>query len=154
MVISLSLNDSARNILNDILKIMFIWSCWKLALQCLWWFLGGCHPLKCNLSDRWHGNVLLEQPSQYLAPSKGCADLVFFRLLLWQNPQLFLPNVFNMLFPCIQVFSQEKTSVSGQQLALWLLMDWMFSLFGGSYITPFRRVLLFQDKSAVIHKVA
>jgi len=23
------------------------------------------------------GNVLLEQPSQYLAPSKGCADLVF-----------------------------------------------------------------------------
>ena len=34
-------------------------------------------PLECNLSDRWHGNVLLEKPSQYLAPSKGCADLVF-----------------------------------------------------------------------------
>ena len=32
---------------------------------------------KKNLSDRWHGNVLLEQPSQYLAPSKGSADLVF-----------------------------------------------------------------------------
>ena len=41
----------------------------------------------------WHGNVLFEQPSQYLAPSKGCADLVFFWLLLWQNPQLFLPYV-------------------------------------------------------------
>ena len=32
MVISLSLNDSAHNILNDVLKIMFIWSCWKLLL--------------------------------------------------------------------------------------------------------------------------
>ena len=50
-------------------------------------------------------------------------------------------NVFNMLFPCIQVFSQ--TSVTGQQLALWLLTDLLFSLFGGSYITPFRWVLLF-----------
>ena len=35
VVISLSLNDSAHNIRNDVLKIMFIWSCWKLALQ---WF--------------------------------------------------------------------------------------------------------------------
>ena len=35
VVISLSLNDSARNILNDVLKIMLIWSCWKLAFQ---WF--------------------------------------------------------------------------------------------------------------------
>ena len=35
VVISLSLNDSAHNILNDVLKIMFIWSCWKLALR---WF--------------------------------------------------------------------------------------------------------------------
>ena len=68
--------------------------------------------------------MLLEQPSQYLAPSKGCTDLVLFGLFLWQNPQLFLSyiqlmfltccltessavfvihsaNVFNMLFPCI-----------------------------------------------------
>ena len=35
VVISLSLNDSAHNILNDVLKIMLIWSCWKLDLQ---WF--------------------------------------------------------------------------------------------------------------------
>ena len=35
VVISLYLNDSAHNILNDVLKIMFVWSCWKLALQ---WF--------------------------------------------------------------------------------------------------------------------
>ena len=33
VVISLSLNDFAYNILNDELKIMFTWSCWKLALQ-------------------------------------------------------------------------------------------------------------------------
>ena len=65
-----------------------------------------------------------------------------------------LTNVFNMLFPCIQVFSQEKTSVSGQQLALWLLMDLLLSLFWGSYITPFWWVLLFQNNSAVIHKAA
>ena len=38
--------------------------------------------------------------------------------------------------------------------ALWLLTDLLFSFFGGSYITPFRRVLLFQKNSAVIHKVA
>ena len=61
-------------------------------------------------------------------------------------------NVFNMLFPCIQVFSQ--TSVTGQQLALWLLRDLLFSIFGRSYITSFRWVLLFQNNSAVIHKVA
>ena len=35
VVISLSLNDSAHNILKDVLTIMFICSCWKLALQ---WF--------------------------------------------------------------------------------------------------------------------
>ena len=35
VVIFLTLNDSAHNILNDVLKIMFIWPCWKLALQ---WF--------------------------------------------------------------------------------------------------------------------
>ena len=35
VVISLSLNDSSHNIPNDVLKIMFIWSFWKLALQ---WF--------------------------------------------------------------------------------------------------------------------
>ena len=63
-----------------------------------------------------------------------------------------LTNVFNLLFLCIQVFSQ--TSVTGQQLALWLLRDLLFSIFGRSYITSFRWVLLFQNNSAVIHKVA
>ena len=107
--------------------------------------------------DRWHGNVLLEQPTQYFAPSKGCADLVFFWLLLWQNPQLFLSYIWLMSSACcflmIRVFSRKKTSVTGQQLALWLLTDLLFSLFLGAYITPFWRVLLFQN-SAVVHKVA
>ena len=35
VLISLSLNDSAHNILNDVLKVIFIWSCWKFALH---WF--------------------------------------------------------------------------------------------------------------------
>ena len=39
-------------------------------------------------------------------------------------------------------------------VALWLLTDMLFSLFGGSYITPFRWVVLFQNNSAVTHKVA
>ena len=66
-----------------------------------------------------------------------------------------LTNVFNMLFPYdSSLFTHKKTSVTGQQLALWLLTDLLFSLFGGSYITPFRWVLLFQNNSAVIHKVA
>ena len=63
-----------------------------------------------------------------------------------------LTNVFNILFPCIQVISQ--TSVTGQQLALWLLTDLPFLFFGGSYITPFQWVLLFQNNSVFIHKVA
>ena len=67
---------------------------------------------------------------------------------------IYLTNVFNILFPCIQVFSQKKTSVIGQQLALWLLTDLLFSLFGRSYITPFWWLLLFQNNSAVVHKVA
>ena len=113
--------------------------------------------LVSSMVDRWHGNVLLEQPSQYVAPSKGCADLVFLWLLLWQNPQLFLSYIWLMFSTCcflvIRVFSQKKTSITGQQLALWLLTDLLFSLFWGAYITPFWWVLLFQN-SAVVPKVA
>ena len=55
-------------------------------------------------------------------------------------------------FLAIPVFSKKKTSVTGQQqLALWLLTDLLFSLFWGVYVTPFWRVLLFQN-SAVIPK--
>ena len=49
--------------------------------------------------------MLLEQPSQYLAPSKGCADLVFLCVTasLTESSAVFvihLTNIFNMLFPC------------------------------------------------------
>ena len=56
-------------------------------------------------------------------------------------------------FLVIRVFSQKKTSVTEQQLALWLLTDMLFSLFWGAYITPFWWVPLFQN-SAVVPKVA
>ena len=68
VVISLSLNDSAHNILNDVLKIYgLVGSLLFNGFNVFGGFLVS-HPLECNLSDRWHGNVRLEQPSQYFAP--------------------------------------------------------------------------------------
>ena len=84
----LSLNDSIHNILNNVLKIYsLVGSLLFNGFSVFDGFLVSV-ILGCNLSDRRHGNVLLEQPTRYFAPSKGCADLVFFWLLLWQNPQL------------------------------------------------------------------
>ena len=61
MVISLSLNDSAHNILNDVLKLYgLVGSLLFNGFSVFDGFPGVCHPLECNLSDRWHGNVLLE----------------------------------------------------------------------------------------------
>ena len=158
-MISLSRNDSAQTILNDVLKIYGLvgsllfngFSVFGgLLVSVILWIV-------ISPTGRWHGNVLLEQPSQYRAPSTGCADLVFLSLLLWQNPQLFLSYIWLMFSTCcfllIRVFSQKKTSVTGQQLALWLLTDLLFSLFWGAYITPFWWVPLFQN-SAVVPKVA
>ena len=64
-----------------------------------------------------------------------------------------LTNVFNMLFPCDSSLFTKKICVTGQQLALWLLTDLLFSLFWGAYITPFWWIYLFQN-SAVVPKVA
>ena len=64
-----------------------------------------------------------------------------------------LTNVFDMLFPCDSNLFIKTTSVTGQQLALWLLTDLLWSLFLGADITPFWWVLLFQN-SAVVPKVA
>ena len=47
--------------------------------------------------------MLLEQSIQYLAPSKGCADLILLWLLLGQSSAVFvthLTNLCNMLFLC------------------------------------------------------
>ena len=64
-----------------------------------------------------------------------------------------LTNVFYMLFSCDSSLFTKKTPITGQQLALWLLTDLLFSLFLEAYITPFWQVLLCRN-SAVIHKVA
>ena len=106
--------------------------------------------------------MLLEQPSQHLAPSKGCADLVFFCLLLWQNPQLCLPYIWLMFSACcFLVFkSFHKKYICHWAMASIVVADrfavlvFVVVVFWGSYITPFRWVLLFQNNSAVIHKVA
>ena len=53
-------------------------------------------------------------------------------------------------FLVIPVFSQKKTSVTGQQqLALWLPTDLLFSLFRGAQVTPFWWVLLFQNSAFI-----
>ena len=59
-----------------------------------------------------------------------------------------LTNVFDMLFPCDSSLF-IWTSVTRQQLALWLLTDLLCSLFWGAYITPFWWVLLFQNSAVV-----
>ena len=79
MVISLSRNDSAQTILNDVLKI------YGLAGSLLFNGFSVFDGLLVSVilwtvispTGRWHGNVLLEQPSQHRAPSKGCADNAF-----------------------------------------------------------------------------
>ena len=78
----------------------------------------------CLQSSRvWHGNVLLEQPSQCLAPSKGCADLVFFWLFLWQNPQLFLSYIWLMFSTCcflvFESFNKKRHLSLGNHCGCW-----------------------------------
>ena len=55
---------------------------------------------------------------------------------------------------CFLVFKSFHKQDICHWATLWLLTNLLFSLFGGSYITPFRWVLWFQNNSAVIHKVA
>ena len=84
-------------------------------------------------------SILHLQKDVLILSSFGCfRGRILIFLYIFFFFAIHLTNVFNMLFPCIQVFLQKKTSVSGQQLGLWLLTDLLFSLFGGSYITPFR----------------
>ena len=77
-MISLSRNDSGQTILNDVLKIYGLvgsllfngFSVFDgLLVSVILW-------IAISPTGRWHCNVLLEQPSQYRAPSKGCADNV------------------------------------------------------------------------------
>ena len=78
MVISLSLkSDSAHNILNDVQKIYGLVGSLLFNGFCVFDGFMVSVILSSVISPTRHGNVLLEQPSQYLAPTKGCADLVF-----------------------------------------------------------------------------
>ena len=87
-------------------------------------------------------------------------DVLFFPcfllLLLWQNPQLFLPYILLLFSTCcflvFESFHKKKTSVTGQQLALWLLTDLLFSLLEDLTSLPSDGFFCFN--SAVIHKVA
>ena len=95
MVISLSLNDSAHNILNDVLKMNLYGLVGSLLFNGFSVFDGFLVSVILSSVISLTGGMIMcfEQPSQYLVPSKGCADFVFFWLLLWQNPQLFLPYI-------------------------------------------------------------
>ena len=65
-----------------------------------------------------------------------------------------LTNVFNMLFPCIRVFSHKKDICHWATASIVVADGFAVLAFWGSYIIPFWWVLLFQSNSAVIHKVA
>ena len=78
---------------------------------------------------------------------------------LWQNPQLFLPYIWLMVSTCcFLVFkSFHKKDICHWATASIVVADgfavlafWRIFF----YITPFRWFLLFQNNSAVIHKVA
>ena len=164
MLISLSLNDSAHNILNDVPKIIYIIYIYGLVESLLFngfsvfdGFLvsvillsvisltGGM--VMCFLSSQ--VSILHLQKDVLILFSFGC----FFGRILNCFCQTF-DSCFQHVVSLYSSLFTKKASVTGQQLALWLLADLLFSLFGGSYITPFPWVLLFQNNSAVIHKVA
>ena len=77
MVTCSSLRDTAINILSKVLKCGLVRS---LLFSGISVFVGCL--VSVILSDRRHDSVHFKQPSQYLAPSNECADLVFLWLLL------------------------------------------------------------------------
>ena len=131
MVICLSLNDSALNILNDVLKIYSLVG----SLLCNGFSVFGGFLVSVILSSviSLTGGIVmcfLSSQVNILHLQKDLLILFSFGCFFGRSSAVFaiqLTNVFNMLFLCIQGFSQ--TSVTGQQLALWLLMDMLFSLF-------------------------
>ena len=156
MVISLSLNDSAHNILNDILKIYGL--------------VGSLLFNGFSVFDGFLVSVIL---SSVVSPTGGmvtCFSSSQVSILHLQKDVLILfsfgcffdrvLSCFCHTFDCFQhVVSLWFKSFHKKDLchlataSIVLLTDLLFSLFWGAYITPFWWVLLFQN-SAVIHKVA
>ena len=158
MVISLSLNDSAHSILNDVLKIYgLVGSLLFNGFSVFDGFL--VSVILSNVIAPRGGMAMCFSSSQVsiiLHLQKDVLILFFYFLLvdsLTESSAVFvihLTNVFNILFHCdSSLFTKRHLSLS-----LWLLpTDFLFLLFSGAYITPFWWVLLFQN-SAVVHKVA
>ena len=155
VVISLSLNDSARNILNDVLKIYgLVGSLLFNGFTVLDGFL--VSVILSSVISPTGGMVMCFSSSQVsiLHLQKICWSCFLLVASLTEPSAVFVIHltVFNMLFPCDSSLFTKKTSVTEKELALWLLTDMLFSLFWGAYITPFWLVLLIQN-SAIIHKV-
>ena len=156
MVISLSLNDSAHNILNDVLKIYGLVG--SLLFNGFGVFDGFLvSVIVSSVISPTGGMVMCFSSSQVsiLHLQKDGWSCFLVTASLTESSAVFVIHltVFNMLFLCDSSLFTKKTSVIGQQLALWFLTDLLFSLFWGAYITPFWWVLLFQH-SAVVPKVA
>jgi len=131
VVISLSLNDSSNNILNDILKI------YGLVGSLL--FTGFCV----------FGGFLVSVILSSVIPPAGDMVLCFSSSQISGIHLTFFKHIFSLRFESFH----KKTSVIGRQLAFWLLTNLLFSLFWGAYNTPLSWVLLFQN-TAVVPKVA
>ena len=133
MVISLSLNDSANNILNDVLKIYGLFGSLlfngfsvfggflvSVILSSVISPTGGM--VTCFSSSQ--VSILHLQKDELILFSFGC----FFDRILSCYCHTNLLMFSTCCFLVIRVFSQKKTSVTGQQ-SLWLMTDLLFSLF-------------------------
>ena len=122
MVISLFLNDSAHNILNDVLKIIFIWSCWKLALQWFYVFDGFLvSVILSSVISLTGGMVMCFSSSQVsiLHLQKDVPILLSFGCFFSRILSCFCCR-FDLCFQHVISFYSSlftnKTSVTGQQL--------------------------------------
>ena len=132
MVISLSLNDSAHKILNDVLKIYgLVGSLLFNGFSVFGGFL--VSVILSSIISLTGGMVMCFSSSQVSILHLEKDVLVLFSCDCFFAKILScfchtLTNVF-IMFPCDSSLFTEKLSVTGQQLALWLLTDLLFSLF-------------------------
>ena len=133
VVISLSLNDSTHNILNDVLKIYgLVGSLLFNGFSVFGGFLVAV--ILSSVISPTGGKVTCFSNSQVsiLHLQKDVLSCFLVTASLTESSAVFvihLTNVFNMLFPCDSSLFTKKTSVTGQQLALWLLTDFFCSRF-------------------------
>ena len=128
MVISLSLNDSAHNILQDVLKTCGLVG--SLVFNGFSVFDGFLvSVILSSVISPTGGMVMCFWSSQVRHLQRDVLILfLLFASLTESSPVcvIHLTNVFNMLYSSLFT---NKTSVTEQLLALWLLTDLLFSLF-------------------------